>query len=180
MSMAQVVVLAAGLMGALQDTPPQPCAVPENRQLDFWVGEWDLTFDAGDGQIGTAYNRITHDEFGDCAVVERFRQPGGAADGGDYLGSSLSMYDPQTGQWRQMWVDNGGSSFVLSGGPVQGEDHIFELKTTEPIGVTTKAYMRMIWQDVSDDRLVWRWQRQQSDGSWSDRWVLTYQRKQAD
>jgi len=24
--------------------PPNPCAAPEQRQLEFWVAEWDLTW----------------------------------------------------------------------------------------------------------------------------------------
>jgi hypothetical protein len=23
--------------------PPDPCALPDQKQFDFWVGEWDLT-----------------------------------------------------------------------------------------------------------------------------------------
>jgi len=26
------------------NTPPNPCAVPEQKQLEFWVGDWDLTW----------------------------------------------------------------------------------------------------------------------------------------
>lgn len=175
-------LLAAALLAAAAPAPapaqPQgpPCAAPEYRQLDFWVGDWDLEFTNPDGSIGKAENRITRDDFGACVITERFRQPGGGPGGADYIGGSYSIYDQQTKSWRQMWVDNGGNIFDLRGGPVAGQRHSFELVNVEPRGPNADT-MRMIWQDVTPDSLVWRWQRREPDGSWSDRWVLRYRRK---
>ena len=158
--------------------PPPPCSAPEYRQLDFWVGDWELEFDLPGGGKGSASNRITNDEFGPCAIVERFVQPGGGPGGADYVGGSYSAWDPQTGKWRQMWVDNGGTPFVLVGGPVTGQPHVFELHTTEPRGPAGQVKpRRMIWESVTADSLVWRWQAREADGSWSDMWVLRYRRK---
>ncbi|MDZ4762623.1 MAG: hypothetical protein SGJ21_16295 [Alphaproteobacteria bacterium] len=168
------VTSAAQAQQAPAAAPPQPCATPQDRQLDFWVGDW--TF----GEVGAnpaPSNRITRDEFGSCAIVEHFLQPGGRPDGSDYIGGSYSMYDPQTSLWRQMWVDNNGSSFQLIGGPVTGQAHIFEFVTTKPIGAATKAYSRMIFENVQENSFDWRWQSQNADGSWTDRWVLNYRRK---
>jgi hypothetical protein len=76
-----------------------------------------------------------------------------------------------------MWVDNGGSPFVLTGGPVSGQPHVFELRTTEPRG--KGKIMRMIWQDVTPNAFTWRWQSQEADGTWADAWVIRYRRKPA-
>ena len=159
--------------------PPPPCATAEHRQLDFWVGDWELEFDLPNGGKGKATNRITRDAFGSCAIVEHFVQPGGGPGGADYVGGSYSAWDPQTGRWRQMWVDNAGTPFVLVGGPVSGQPHVFELVTTEPRGPTPdqRKIRRMIWEQVTPDSLVWRWQAQEADGGWSDSWVLRYRRK---
>ncbi len=174
------------LAQAVASSPPPPlaaqrppCSGPKFKQLDFWVGEWDLEFDQADGTVGRASNRITRDEFGLCAVVEHFVQPGGGPGGGDYVGSSFSTYDRQLGMWRQMWVDNGGGLFVLTGGPVEGQPYIFELVTTEPRGddAHAPALARMIWEQVTPDSLVWRWQKGNADGTWSDSWVLRYKRR---
>lgn len=182
-------LLAASFLPAFAQAPappasppaapsPQPpaCDSAEYRQLDFWVGEWDVEFDNADGSVGRAENRITRDEYGDCVITERFRQPGGGPGGADYLGTSYSIFDRQTRSWRQMWVDNGGNVFDLRGGPVAGERHVFELVNIEPRG-PNRLQMRMIWQDVTADSLVWRWQAQAPDGSWQDRWVLRYRRR---
>lgn len=167
----------AGAAAAQTGPSPAPCSGPEYRQLDFWAGDWDAEFDGGNGQIGHASNRITKDEYGACAISEHFVQPGGAAGGGDYIGGSYSMYDPVTKQWRQMWVDNGGAPFVLVGGPVSDQPHVFELRTTEPRG--KGKIMRMIWQDVTPATFTWRWQSQEADGAWKDAWMIRYRRKGA-
>jgi hypothetical protein len=151
--------------------PPPPCAAPEFRQMDFWVGDWDLEFDTGPGKVATASNRITRDEFGDCVIVEHFSQP----DIG-YVGGSVSTYDRVSKVWRQTWVDNGGAYIELEGGPVSGRPHLFELRTTRDIGPAPRKPYRMIWERASADRLVWRWQVADGAG-WKDSWVLRYRRK---
>jgi hypothetical protein len=150
---------------------PAPCSTPEHRALDFWVGEWDLSFDAGGGKTGRATNSITNNEFGACVVTEAFQQPDI-----QFFGASLSSYDPIGKRWLQTWVDNGGGHIMLAGGPVENQPWRFELKTLEPRGPARKHY-RMIWQDVTRDSLVWRWQQLQEDGSYVDAWVLNYQRR---
>lgn len=171
LSLTAVLTLAAGAANAQQAAaPPTPCTDAQYRQMDFWVGDWDLEFDAGKGQVGHATNRITRDEFGGCVIAEHFEQP----DAG-YRGASWSMYDGLTGQWRQTWVDNAGGVFVLVGGPVSGQPYAFELKTVDVRG-PTKVFKRMIWQDVTPDSLTWRWQSLEPDGSWTDQWVLKYRR----
>jgi Protein of unknown function (DUF1579) len=153
-------------------TPPAPaCSNPEYRAMDFWVGDWDLTFDAGDGRVGRASNRITRDEFGDCVISEHFEQP----DTG-LVGASHSTYDRSRKQWVQTWVDNGGGYITLVGGPVEGQPHSFELRTIEPRGAARKHF-RMIWQDVKANSLTWRWQQLQEDGGYVDSWVLHYRRR---
>ena len=174
-------VLAALVCGAVtaqaQSAPAAPpCSGPEYRQLDFWVGEWDLEFTQQDGSVGKATNRITKDEYGACAISEHFALPGGGPGGTDFIGGSYSTYDAQTKSWRQMWVDNAGGVFDLRGGPVAGQRHTFELVNIEPRG-PDKATLRMIWEDVTADSLTWRWQGRTPDGSWKDRWVLRYKRK---
>ena len=176
-SVALLVVLCVESASAQNQPSAPPCSTPEYRQLDFWVGDWELEFTKPDGTIGKASNRITRDEYGDCVISEHFVLPGGAA-GRDYVGGSYSIYDNQTKSWRQLWVDNGGSMFDLRGGPITGQPHVFEFVNIEPRG-PNQATMRMIWQDVTQNTLTWRWQSQGQDGSWTDRWVLRYKRKPA-
>lgn len=173
--------LAPGLAGLAvasaahaQQPPAAPpsCADPAYRQLDFWVGDWDLESVDGKGQVRHAANHITKDEYGGCVIAEHFSQP---AIG--YVGGSYSIYDSASRQWRQTWVDNQGGVFVLVGGPVSGQPYVFELRTVDP-PAPGRPVQRMIWQDVTADRLTWRWQTLQPDGSWADSWVLHYRHAQ--
>lgn len=176
--MTAAILAALALFGTQQAAPAPPCAGPEYRQMDFWVGDWDLSFTLANGGTARAANRITRDEYGDCVIVEHFSQPGGGANG-DFIGTSVSTYDTAARLWRQTWVDNAGGLYFLEGGPVEGQPHFFEMKTATPIG-QNPAYMRMIWQEATADSLVWRWQRQTADGGWSDQWVLNYRRRPTD
>ncbi len=151
--------------------PPPPCSTAEYRQLDFWVGTWDLSFDDGTGKTAHGINRITRDEFGDCVIAEHFERP----DNGN-LGASHSTWDGARKQWVQTWVDNGGGYITLAGGPVAGQPWSFELKTLEARG-PRQVHSRMIWQDVKPDSLTWRWQQQKADGSYTDVWVIDYKRR---
>jgi hypothetical protein len=165
-------LIAAGSAHAQQPPAPPSCADnPAYRQLDFWVGDWDLEYDAGNGQLARASNHITKDELGACVITEHFAQAST-----NYVGNSHSIYDRQTGEWRQTWVDNQGAVVVLTGGPVSGQPYAFELKTAEPRGLD-KALKRMIWQDVTPDSLTWRWQTLAPDGAWKDLWLVRYKRR---
>ncbi|MGZ8362329.1 MAG: hypothetical protein ACXW3D_00585 [Caulobacteraceae bacterium] len=156
-----------------QTPPPAPpsCSAPEYRQLDFWVGDWDASFDLGAGKTGHAVNHITRDEYGACVIAEHFYQPDI-----DYRGHSVSMFDRQSKQWRQTWVDNQGSYIALAGGPVTGQKHIFELNTIR--NADTAKFTRMIWEDVTPDSFTWRWQQRKAETDpWADSWVIHYTRK---
>lgn len=147
-----------------------PCVSPEHRHLDYWVGEWDLVWNAGPDSLGRGTNSITM-SHGGCVIEERFEDVSG------FVGHSLSMFDARSGQWRQTWVDNQGSYLLFTG--QAREDGTLELRTAPFVnrgGVT--QINRMIWQDVSDDALTWRWQQSLNEGeTWSDAWVIEYTRR---
>ena len=145
-----------------------PCAGPEYRTLDFWVGDW-IAEDQTGKRIGT--NRITRNEYGNCVITEHFKM-----DDGTLLGHSVSTYRPGLKQWRQNWVDDQNGYFDLVGGPVTGSDHIFVFENKRV--TETQPQQRMIWQDVRADSFVWRWQNRAKDTDpWADSWVIHYKRK---
>ena len=147
---------------------PRPCAGPEFRTLDFWVGDWVAEDDKGNA-IGT--NRITRNEYGDCVITEHFRM-----NDGSLTGPSVSIYRPALKQWRQTWVDDQNGYFDLVGGPVSGADHVFFFENKRV--TDTQPFQRMIWQDVKPDSFIWRWQRRaKAEDPWADSWVIHYKRK---
>jgi hypothetical protein len=150
--------------------PPKPCASEEYRQLDFWVGTWDLEWDAGNGKTGHGTNTITRSPYGDCVITENF-------DGSPSLqfkGMSVSMYHNRYQTWRQTWVDDQGGYFALSGGPKEGGT--FELVNTRLGG--QGPHLRMIWTDIKEGSLTWHWQGKKTDeDDWADQWVIHYTRR---
>ena len=73
-----------------------PCRATEvSRNLDFWVGDWDVY--VGKDLAGRdTVERI----LGGCAVTERWTGTGGASD----EGMSLFAYDARKDLWTQTWV----------------------------------------------------------------------------
>lgn len=150
-----------------QQTQTPTCSTPEFRQLDFWVGTWDIYYSA-DATTPGGRNVITR-AYDNCVIQEDFA---GGEDAQGLVGHSVSTYHAPTHQWRQTWVDNQGGYFALVGGPV-GDD--FVLTNTR---ITDAApYQRMVFEDITADRFVWRWQSSADNGqTWTDRWVVWYRR----
>lgn len=172
-----VFLLASPRVSALAQTslPPPACSSKAFRQLDFWVGDWNLTYDQGpDKPKGAAHNTITKNEMGNCVITENFSMPG-------FNGTSVSTFHKPIGKWRQTWVDDQGGYYDLIGGPApKGADYDFGLELVHPEGVKA-PYLRMIWQIKDKDNLVWRWQSHGADEQeWKDRWVLDYTRVGSD
>src|SRR5579864_650674 len=75
--------------GTAAAVPQNPCAAPEQKQLEFWVGDWDLTWPGpkqGEVQHGT--NSI-HRLLDQCVVQENFS--GGPS--APLQGMSVSIFD---------------------------------------------------------------------------------------
>jgi hypothetical protein len=99
--------LAAGTALAAE----KPCAAPEHRQFDFWVGEWTVR-DAAGQELGR--NRIEKSNDG-CVLHERW-----TSSRSGYRGESLNVYDAPRKVWHQTWVDNGGLLLTIEGGLQDG------------------------------------------------------------
>ena len=159
------IVLAATAVLA-QSQPQYGCDSPESRQLDFWVGDWELTYVAG-GKEAKSRNRITK-VLGGCAVLEEFTgAPGSKLDGRSY-----STYDRATKRWKQTWVDNTASYLDFDGATVDG-DMAF-VRTVTKDGKTT--HQRMVWRDVKPDSLTWLWQSSPDAKAWTTQWEIAYKR----
>ena len=109
-----VLIFASGLY-AQQSTPqpPQPCDRPEQKQFDFWVGDWDLTSPgAKSGEVVHNSNTIKR-ILGSCIVQENFVGNAAPEQAPQLLGMSISVFDVASGKWKQTWVDNQGSYLGL-------------------------------------------------------------------
>lgn len=74
----------------------EPCEYLEGaRQLDFWVGDWNVYVPAG-AQVGE--NHIERGLNG-CVILENWTSVGGQD------GKSFNLYDPVQDTWKQVWTD---------------------------------------------------------------------------
>lgn len=101
-----VSVLAHGTAAFAQQTG---CDEPPYRAFDFWLGEWDVTDNVTGNLAGS--NSIRRLEDG-CLLLESWTGAGGST------GTCVNYYNPEQGQWRQLWVSAGRYSIDIVGGMV--------------------------------------------------------------
>jgi ketosteroid isomerase-like protein len=85
-----------------------PCAAPEYRQFDFWVGDWDVYNVAGGDKVAHVVVARVLDA---CALREDYRGANGT------YGQSYSVYDASRKVWHQTSVTNRGQLLTVEGGP---------------------------------------------------------------
>ncbi len=168
-----LVALTCIAFPALSQDTEGPCSSSEFRQLDFWVGEWELSWPGGqggtpEGQTGESVNTITR-ELGSCVIHESFNGDG-------FNGQSVSIYDARSEEWKQTWVDDQGGYISFTG---VIDDGVMQFRTAAFSDAQgNQRINRMIWEDITRARLTWRWQSSTDDGeTWSDLWVIAYTRR---
>lgn len=134
--------------------PQMPCAAPEYRQFDFWVGEWDVKTPTGKVAGTSRIERIN----GGCAIQEHWTGSGPSR------GTSFNFFETSTGQWNQLWLDNSGLVLRLSGGLQEGR-MVLENSSAATGGRTVRqritfspldsGRVRQFWQQSSDDGKTW-------------------------
>ena len=151
--------------------PPNPCADPQQKQLEFWVGEWDLTW-PGDkpGQLEHGTNSIRR-LLDSCVVQENFS-------GGDAMhlrGMSLSIFDTRARKWKQTWVDNEGGYLDFVGEFKDGQ-MILARNAVRPDG--TKVIQRMVFKNITANEFDWNWEASKDGGkTWEVMWPIHYKRR---
>ncbi|HKU28390.1 MAG TPA: hypothetical protein VJQ54_23175 [Candidatus Sulfotelmatobacter sp.] len=169
---AAVLVLAfCATLAFAQQPAKNPCSLPEQGQLDFWVGDWDLTWPGQKAnEIGHGTNSIKRILDG-CVVQENFS-------GGESMhlrGSSVSTFDSRSNRWKQTWVDNEGGylDFV---GEFKGGQMILQREAMRPNG--SKVLQRMVWKNITPNEFDWSWEASGDGGkTWQVNWPIHYKRK---
>jgi len=151
--------------------PQNPCAAPQQKQFDFWVGEWELTWPGEKpSETGHGTNSIKRIMDG-CVVQENFS-------GGDSMhlrGTSVSTFDPRSGHWKQTWVDNEGGYLDFTGDFANGQ-MILQREFTQKNGA--RVMQRMVWKNISATEMDWSWEASRDGGkTWQVNWPIHYKRK---
>lgn len=139
----------------------------DGTELDFWLGDWQVSWDGGHGT-----NRLTRILNGQV-ILEEFEEAQQADGGAALHGRSWSVFEPARGLWRQTWVDDQGSYLDLVGERVDG---CFAFGRAAPERGPA-ARQRMVFRDVTPDRVRWTWESSPHDGAtWVTRWEIAYTR----
>lgn len=150
--------------------PPSPCAAPRQKELEFWVGEWNLTW-PGDkpGELDHGTNSIRR-LLDSCVLQENFS-------GGNAMhlrGMSLSIFDTRAGKWKQTWVDNEGGYLDFVGEFRDGQ-MILARDAIRPDG--TKVIQRMVFKNITANEFDWSWEASKDGGkTWDVMWPIHYKR----
>lgn len=127
---------ATQAVGATAPTKPSAgCNVPEYRQLDFWLGDWD-TFEPGDSATSVARAHVDLIAAG-CAIHELYEQTDGL------IGDSILSFDPVRKLWQQTWVTNHGSLMVIAG---RFKDGVLTLEGTNHYSNGKAPLQRITWK----------------------------------
>lgn len=132
-----------------------PCRASEAyRQLDFWVGEWDVHGPKG-RTVGSSSVQLI---LNDCVVFENWTGASGST------GKSFNLYNAQTRKWKQVWVDNQGNMLEFTGefkdgamrysgeSIAQNGQPVLDRLTFFPLA---EGRVRQLWEQSADKGKTW-------------------------
>jgi tetratricopeptide (TPR) repeat protein len=134
---------------------------PRSRELDFWIGDWDVFLP--DGSLA-GRNRISSILDG-AAILEQWAGSAGVT------GTSLNWYDRSADEWRQTWVDSDGDALEYRRGARDGDRMVLE----ERVDATVR---RLTLEDRGPDRVRQLFERSDDGGAtWTVEYDLAYERR---
>ena len=164
-------LVSPGIFAQQPIGPANPCAAPQQKQLDFWLGDWDLTWPGENGGApGHGTNSIKRVLDG-CVIQENFSGQSSMP----LRGTSVSTFDARAGKWKQTWVDNEGGYLDFAGEFSNGQ-MILQREATRPDG--TRIVQRMVWKNITTNELDWSWEASSDAGkTWQVNWPIHYKRR---
>jgi hypothetical protein len=134
------------------------CHAPQNAELDFWIGDWELRLPSGEFAGTVQVER----RLGGCGLAETMMSPDSS-----YRGESYTAFRRGTGTWLQLWSDTDGDVYQLEGTVVGGRlvYHGFQMDSSGSrslIRITytpsggTKGEIRQVGQISPDDGRTWQ------------------------
>jgi hypothetical protein len=156
-SVLAVTVFGAGLFLAssqpLAATDSAPCpANSQSRQLDFWLGDWAVTYP---GMPGSAASTVSLD-LDQCVVVESW-------DGGKgHRGKNFFAYSSDDQRWHGMFTDNQGRVHIFEGTVADGSAE-FTGPSRSPDGQTVLNRIKVI--RVSPTKVEQSWEKSKDNGA---------------
>ena len=148
----------------------KPCAYTvENRQFDFWLGEWNVVKTQDEAPAGSSRIELI---LGDCVVQENWTSGGNAG----YTGKSYNIYNNSLKRWEQYWVDSVGGNIFFYGGLKDGAMDYWTDAIPQTDGTRLKRHLQFF--KLGPDTVRQFSQGSTDDGkTWQVEYDLTYHRK---
>jgi tetratricopeptide (TPR) repeat protein len=132
-----------------------PCQyLPEARQFDFWIGEWDAVAATGQSAGKSRIERM----LGDCVIFENWT----SAPPNLYAGKSFNLYNSLTKKWMQTWVDDKGGVIEFINGEYKDNVMTFITLPDAQKQITRLTFhnlnpnlVRQHFEVTSDDGKTW-------------------------
>jgi hypothetical protein len=156
--------LAAPL--AFGRTQPEPCSgTSDSRQLDFWLGNWTVTYPGASAPSTSKVNL----ELGRCLLVESW-------DGGrGHSGKNMFAYSADDKSWHGMFADNQGRVHIFEGKVVSGSAEFYG-PSRSPNGQEVLNRIKVI--RMSPNQVEQTWEKSSDNGAtWTADFRGEYSRK---
>ena len=147
----------------------QPCEYQrENRQFDFWLGEWNVVPTSAGGPVGAS--RIEKALSG-CVIWENWSSLGWT-----YEGKSYNTWNASLKRWDQFSVDNSGGMIRFYGALKESVMDFWTDDIPQPDGTKLRRHLQFF--NLVPDK-VWQFSSGSKDGgkTWSVEYDFTYLRK---
>lgn len=149
------------------------CETPEEREFDFWVGDWRVV-DARSGRL-VGFDRVRRRLRG-CVIqqslsmlTDLYRKPGL---GYRMAGMSISRFDGKA--WLQMWADDQWGAIVMRGAPAGGDAMV--LTSIVP---SRGRDVRLVWRKYPGGTLhILEYVAAAGSGNWANYGDLIYLRNE--
>jgi len=145
-----------------------PCTdTAENRQFDFWIGEWDVVSTITETPAGNSKIELI---LGSCVIQENWT--GGLG----HAGKSYNTFNPNLKRWEQFWVDDTAGMIHFYGNLKNGVMDYWTDEIPQPDATKLKRHLQFIPQGADQVR---QFSQGSTDGgkTWTVEYDLTYHRK---
>jgi hypothetical protein len=156
-----------GASRAARAQDPGSCSVnAESRQLDFWVGDWTVSYP---GMSATSSSKV-HLSLDKCLVVESW------VGGKGHTGENMFAYSSDDKSWHGMFADNEGRVHVFEGKVAPGSAEFIGPSR----GLNGEAVLNRIKiLRLRDNNVKQTWEKSHDNGAtWSMEFQGDYTRKQ--
>lgn len=153
----------------LNGQPPTSCMdIPQAREFDFWIGEWEAYVTGTDKLAG--YSKIEL-ASGGCLILENWTSVGQP-----FSGKSMNFVDPATKKWKQVWVGSNGLNVneFLNGTFKEGA---MRFDFEEKRGDGKMQQVKFHFYNVNMDEVRQVHQTSEDGTTWTTTYDFTYKRK---